>query len=138
MGYRFVDDVAIADVSFQADGKTQEELFESCGKALTNSMVKDLETVQPEKEIKLSIEAGSTEQLLYEFLDDLIFYKDAEQMIFREYDIRITGNKLEAVLKGQQIDPKKHEMIVDVKAVSWHMFKVEKKEKWEAFVILDV
>ena len=136
MGYKFVDDVAIADVSFQADGQTLEELFESCGNALTNSMVKDLETVEAKKEIRFEVEAETTEKLLYQFLDELIFYKDAEQMLFRKYDIKIDGNKLTATLTGEKIDPKKHEMIIDVKAVSWHMFKVEKG--WTAFVILDV
>ncbi|MBN1169678.1 archease [Candidatus Micrarchaeota archaeon] len=138
MGYRFVDGVAIADVSFQADGETLEELFESCGKALTNSMVTRLESIDAEKEIKLEIESDNTEKLLYEFLDDLIFYKDAELMLFRKYEIKIDGNKLTATLGGEKINPQKHELIIDVKAVSWHMFRVEKKEKWEAFVILDV
>jgi len=138
MGYRFVDDVAIADVSFEADGETLEELFESCGKALTNSMIRNPRSIRPEKQVKLSIEAGSTEQLLYEFLDDLIFYKDAEQILFSRYEIKINVNRLTAVLSGEQMDPERHELIIDVKAVSWHMFRVEKKEKWEAFIILDV
>jgi SHS2 domain-containing protein len=29
-------------------------------------------------------------------------------------------------------------MIIDVKAVSWHMYKVQKDDEWKAFVILDV
>jgi len=51
---------------------------------------------------------------------------------------RLSTNTAKRLLKGEEIDNKKHHMIVDVKAVSWHMYKVEKKEEWNAFVILDV
>ena len=48
-------------------------------------------------------------------------------------------DRLEAKLSGEKIDTGKHNMIVDVKAVSFHMYKVEKTDDgWKAFVILDV
>ncbi len=142
MPYRFVEGVAIADVTFEASGKTLEEVFESAGKALTNSMVEDLGTVEEKVEKSFCLKAKSEERLLHDFLDELVFYKDAEQLLFSGYSLRISEKDgqwcLEADLKGEKLDMKKHDLTVDVKAVSWHMYRLEKKEGWKAFVILDV
>jgi SHS2 domain-containing protein len=143
MPYKFIDNVAIADVAFEASGKTIEELFESAGNALTNTMVKKLKTVELKEEKNFELKADSEEKLLHGFLQELIYYKDANLLLFREYKINISKEGesyiLRARLKGEQLDMKKHELLVDVKAVSWHMFKIEKsKSGWNAFVILDV
>lgn len=143
MPYRFVEGVAIADVTFEATGKALEELFESAGKALTNSMVSKLDSVELKITKRFTLKAENEEKLLHDFLQELIFYKDAETLLFSDYSLKITkedkGLSLEATLKGEHIDMKKHDLIVDVKAVSWHMFKLEKtKGGWEALAILDV
>ena len=48
-------------------------------------------------------------------------------------------NALHATAIGEQLDPQRHQMRVDVKAVTLHRFRVEQTEQgWEAFVILDI
>ncbi len=143
MPYRFVEGVAIADVTFEATGKTLEELFESSGKALTNSMIAKPDAVEQTVIKKFCLKGEDEERLLHNFLQEIIFYKDAELLLFSGYSLKITKNEkdyvLEATLKGEKLDIKRHEPIIDVKAVSWHMFKVEKAQgQWKAFVILDV
>jgi SHS2 domain-containing protein len=144
MPYKFIDGVAIADVAFEASGKTIEAMFVSAGEALMNTQVNDLKKITPAVEKKFELSNKDEERLLHDFLQELIFLKDAELLLFREYNLKIaklqTGEwKLKASLRGEQIDQKKHELLVDVKAVSWHMFKIEKtKTGWKAFVILDV
>lgn len=145
MSYKFFDDVAIADVAFLATGKTIEEMFKSAAEATTNTMVKELDSVIAKKEITFELKANSIEQLLHDFLQELIFYKDAKLLLFKEYELKVSERYsqffLDAKLKGEKLNMKKHELLVDVKAVSWHMFKVEEdkeNKEWKAFVILDV
>lgn len=143
MPYTFVDNVAIADVAFEASGKNLEQMLENAGLALTNTMVKDLKQVNHTEHVTLDLKAENSEKLLHEFLQELIYYKDAKLLLFSKFKMRITslaeGYRLQAICKGEKIDMKKHELLVDVKAVSWHMFKVEQtKDDWRAFVILDV
>ena len=46
---------------------------------------------------------------------------------------------LRAGLNADELDPSRHELIADVKAVTLHRFCMEKTPAgWEAFVILDV
>ena len=72
----------------------------------------------------------------------IVFLKDADYIIFNKVKVKIKKNEkyhLFAELWGDTIDPDKHDLKNDVKAVTMHQFKVEKTAKgWKAFVILDV
>jgi SHS2 domain-containing protein len=81
--------------------------------------------------------------LLFDFLQELIYYKDSEKLLLRvkEIDIREEDQHhvLNAVVQGEKLDPRRHHQRVDVKAVTLHRFQLEKKEDgWEAVVILDI
>lgn len=143
MSYKFLEDVAIADVAFEATGKTIEELFESSALAVINTQVKNLKSIEQKIEKEIEVDADNIEMLLFNFLQELIFLKDAELLLFNKFDITINQEKnkykLKAKAYGEKLNMNKHELLVDVKAVSLHNFKVEKiNEKWRAEVILDV
>ncbi len=143
MPYKFIEDVAIADVAFEATGKTIKELFESAGLAVTNTMVKKIDSIKLDVEKQISVESDTIEMLLFNFMQDIIFYKDAELLIFGRYDVEIKHQgkkwKLDAKASGEKLDMKKHELLVDVKAVSLHNYKIEeKKDGWRTEIILDV
>jgi len=143
MTYRFLEDVALADVAFEAEGRTIEEMFASAGLAVTATMVKDIQSVETTEKTKILAENADLEKLLHDFLQEIIFYKDAELRLFSRYDVKIEktayGYRLLADAFGERLDVSKHELLVDVKAVSWHLFRVKReKNQWKAFVILDV
>ncbi len=136
MKYKFFDHTA--DVLFEAEGKTLDELFTACALATEETQVK-LETVEPKEKITIKLEKDNVEMLLFEFLQDIIFYKDAEEILFSKFDVKINGNKLEANCFGEKITPSKHDLNVDVKAVTLHQFEVKKTQRgWKARVILDI
>jgi SHS2 domain-containing protein len=142
--YKFLEDLAIADVAFEASGATLRELFESAALAVTGTMVEDVGRIK--RRIKKSIEvtAENVEMLLFSFLQELIFYKDAELLLFNTFHFEVIEQKekawyLCAEAYGEEIDPQNHELLADVKGVSLHDFVVEKAANgWQASVILDV
>ena len=143
MRYKYLEDVAIADVAFEAEGKTLEELFESSGFALTNTMIKDLGQLEQRVEKSFEVEAEDVEMLLFNYLQELIFYKDAERLLFNKFELDIEQKEdrwhLGVKAYGEEIDREKHELLADAKAVALHNFKVEEKAKgWRAMVIVDV
>jgi len=146
MPYEFLEDVAIADVAFIARGQSVEELFSAAADATMNVMVADLETIAAACERSIQVEADAIDMLLFQFLQELIFYKDAETLLLRISAVRIGGAgsrdghlTLEARALGESLDPEKHELIVDVKAVTLHRFRVEQTPRgWETLVILDI
>lgn len=141
MPYRFFEDVAIADTAFEATGRTVEEMFESAALAVTNTMVRDLASVERKVERKFTVKADSVEMLLFNFLQEVVFYKDAENLLFSSFVVKVDENETvaECTASGEELDMKKHDLVVDVKAVTMHRFKVEKtKDGWKSQVILDI
>lgn len=143
MPYRYLEDIATADAAFEAWGETPEAMFVAAADATLNVMVNELDTVAPRERRSLEVEAEALDMLLFQLLQEIIFYKDAEQLLLRLRDIHIEGGedllRLTAEAVGETLKPEKHELIVDVKAVTLHRFRVEETSRgWEAFVILDV
>ncbi|MEM4133879.1 MAG: archease [Candidatus Micrarchaeia archaeon] len=147
MAYKYLTELTSADVAFEATGESLEEMFSYAGIALLGVMVRDPNKIEPKTKYEISKKEINEERLLFSFLDELVFLKDAEQMFFSKFDIKIhrddEGYMLHANAYGDKIDPKKHDIVIDAKAVTMHHFKVEKikingKEMWRCQVIIDV
>ena len=143
MPYRYLEDVAIADVAIEAWGPDAETLFTHTSDATLNVMVQDLDTVTARVERSVALESEAFDMLLFNYLQETIFYKDAQRLLLRTKELKITRTEekftLDAVMAGEELDMQRHELVVDIKAVTLHQFRVEKTERgWEAFVILDI
>jgi SHS2 domain-containing protein len=143
MPYEFVDELTVADIAFRAWGQALEETFVSAADAVMNAMVEDLEAIQPQDTRLLTVEQEGLDMLLFNFLQELVYYKDAEQLLLRVQQLRIAADRqpytLHATTVGEPIDPGRHRMRVDVKAVTLHRFSLTQTERgWEATVILDI
>lgn len=140
MPYRFLERVAIADVAFEAKGRTLHALFESCANALTEVMV-DRRDVKPKVEKKIALSAESTEGLLYDFLTEIIIKKDVDSILFKQFDVSLdeSGLSLTGLARGETIDRKRHRLGNDVKAVTTHLFGIKRSAGgWSATVVLDI
>jgi len=143
MPYKYLENIAMADIAFEASGRTLDELLESCALAITNTMVKDLKKIENIQKKEIKVEAENPEFLLHKFLEEIVFLKDAEKLLFGKFNVRTEkkGKKMIATIQawGEKLNMKKHELLDDIKAVTWHDFKVQKTGKeWKALVILDV
>lgn len=143
MPYRFLEDIAIADVAFEAWGETLEELFSASAVALLRTMVEEPEQVERRQELRIKLEHGELDLLLYAFLEELVFYKDARKLLLYPVRVRVVGQegdyRLEAVVAGETISPDRHRLLVDVKAVTLHRFALFREgDLWRSSVILDV
>jgi SHS2 domain-containing protein len=141
--YRYLPEIAIADVAFEAWADTMEELFAAAADATMNVMVGDLETIAWLETRMVHAEESEADMLLLQLLQELIFFKDAERLLLRvkRLDIRQREGRyiLEAEVGGEELDSARHDLVVDVKAVTLHRFRVEQTPAgWEATVILDI
>lgn len=138
--YRFLEHTA--DAMFEAFGKTLEELFAHAALAVEEIQVKLSTVGQKEKRI-LTVEGEKIDMLLFDFLQELIYLKDAEQLLFSRFSVSILNKnekyRLTATCFGEKINPAKHELDRDAKAITLHHFEVEKeKDGWKARVIVDI
>ena len=141
--YRYLEEIATADVAFEAWGETREEAFLAAADATLNTMVEEIGTVAPREHRVFSLAAGSLDLLLFELLQELVYWKDAGRLLLRVRDLRIEeagpGYRLHADATGETIDPARHPLLADVKAVTLHRLVVESTpDGWHAIVVLDV
>ena len=122
--YEIIDHTA--DIAIRTSGEDMNQAFENAAYALFDTMC-DASTVKPAKVKKLEMESEDPEQLLVDWLSRLLFICDVDGMLFSEFEVRITGNTLKATIKGEKLDPMKHRLKTDIKAITYHMLEVDAK-----------
>jgi SHS2 domain-containing protein len=132
-------DITTADVCFIARGKDLSELFANAALAMFEVMI-DTSKIEEKVERKVEVEGEDLESLMFNWLNELLFYVDAENLAFSKFDVSVDEKnfKLVAICKGEPIDPEKHETRTVVKSCTYHKLKIEKNEGWKAQVILDI
>ncbi|MBS3118118.1 archease [Candidatus Woesearchaeota archaeon] len=138
--FRFLEHTA--DIMFEAYGKSLNELFENAALAVSESMVKTKD-VKPKTAKIVKLQNVKVEMLLFDFLSELLYLKDAEQLVFSAFKVKVEEAKgnfsLQAELKGDKLNMKTQEFRNDVKAITLHLFEVKKeKAGWTARVIVDI
>ncbi len=143
-GFRFLPNVALADVAFVARGDALPSLFECAARALTEVMV-DRRTVLGRVKRRIELRSPTVDRLLYDFLTELIVIKDVDSLLFKDFKVSMAQGKepsLSCEMRGEEIDRERHALRNDVKAVTMHMFGVKKGRgkgaRWEATVVLDI
>ena len=140
MAYKFLPHTA--DAMFEVKAKTIQQVFVDSAKALNAVQVK-LNTLSKKIKKEIKLEADDLETLLYNFLQELVFLKDAEQLLFKDFDVKIEEKEkkyfLHAFCYGDKINIKKQILLADVKAVTLENFRLwQEKGFWKATVIVDV
>lgn len=144
MPYRFIEGLTVADIAFEARGKTLEALFSSAGQAVTAAQLHDLRTIRKKESRTFDLTNKAIDMLLFNFLQELIYWKDVDLLLFKSFDLSIRqkadGNyHLAGTGRGEPIDVSRHQPRVDVKAVTMHKFEVASDANgWKATVVLDI
>ncbi len=128
-----------ADVGVESWGDSLPEAFEAQAEGMFDVMA-ELPGVRPVEDFKIGAEGTDDETLLVAFLNELLFLFDARGVLLREFEVvEIGGGKLKAVARGEKIDTLRHVIKTPVKAVTYHMLKVEKTpEGYKTRVVYDI
>jgi SHS2 domain-containing protein len=126
-----------ADVGVKAYGKTVAEAFEHVAEGMFD-IITDESTIDPVGQYDIRLEAPDLEQLLVDWLSQLLFLNDAQNLVFGKFQVTLTGNRLSAQVFGEKYDTKKHRMGAEIKAVTYHMLQVSEKDPIFAQVLFDI
>jgi len=143
MPYKFLEEIGIADIAFEAVGRDLPELFRDAADATMNVMIDNLDAIEPRETRNIELSNEKIDMLLFDFLQELIYFKDAERLLLRTREVRIDERDQKCFLKaeatGEPLDAARHHQRADVKAVTLHGFSVEKEDDvWKARVLLDI
>lgn len=140
--FRFLEEVAWADIGFEAEGESVEEVFRGATQALLESMANPA-TVSGGWNRAIEQRAVDPSALLFDWLSEVVYWKDAAGVVFREAPLMVTrdgeGWLLRARLIGAPVDQQTQELHADVKGVTKHLYDLKQTgERWKACVVLDV
>ena len=127
-----------ADVGIIAHGADMSQAFANAAKGLF-SLITELDNVQEVLYRDIEITATDKESLLVEWLNELIYLFDVENIVFKRFDItELDNTRLKARSYGEKVDHSKHRLKTGVKAVTYHMLKIDKGDGYKVQVLFDI
>ena len=140
--FHFLEDVALADLAFDAEGDSVQEVFEAASNAVIEAMA-DPKTVGATWERRTEHVGGDLAALLFDWLSDVVYWKDAAGVVFSRAVISLTqeGDQwtLAGILIGEPVNQATQELRNDVKGVTKHLYRLHQENgRWHVRVVLDV
>lgn len=128
-----------ADVGIVAHGDSLAELFANAATGMFAIMA-ELEDVRQTEERRIEVEARDQEGLMVRWLTELLYYLDAEELLFSRFVVEeVSETRLRARAFGERIDAERHRLHFGVKAVTRHMLEVAQEEdEYRAQVLFDI
>ena len=93
--------------------------------------------------VECQISDAALDELLVEWLSEIVYWKDAAGVVFRDAPLKLTREngkwKVEATLIGAPVDHSVQTLRNDVKGITRHLYKLEQQgPRWKARVVVDV
>jgi SHS2 domain-containing protein len=128
-----------ADIGIIVYGEDLKSLFENAGEAFFH-LITDLKKVRLRTERKIEIGGESLERLMVDWLNELLYLHDVENLLFKRFQVETVGEEgLKASVRGEFFQEGAHVIKTGVKAVTYHQLEVrQEKEGWRARIILDL
>src|SRR5206468_10136183 len=99
MPYHYLEEIGTADIAFEAVGRDLPELFRDAADATMNVMIDNLEAIEPRETRHIELSNDKIDMLLFDFLQELIYLKDAERLLLRVREVRIDERDQKCFLK---------------------------------------
>ncbi len=124
-----------ADIRMEVHGSSVRELFLNAAQGFTNLLATEKRGV-PDTELELSLEADNLEELLVDWLRELLFYHETRGFILVSADIEeLSDTTLRAKLSGRTRSPEE-EPEIEIKAVTYHGLSIQKNDTGYAVTIV--
>ncbi|HKI30544.1 MAG TPA: archease [Gemmataceae bacterium] len=128
-----------ADLGLRVRAPDLDTLFAEAAACLFSAIVEDPGTVRPLQRIDLTIDGADRDYLLFDWLRELLYRFDPGHLLLGRFEVRVSDAGLTASAWGEPLDPGRHALAHEVKAITYHGLKVERTaDGWLAEVIVDI
>lgn len=129
-----------ADIGLKAFGKNLNEIFENAALGMFN-IISDTKKIEAIGEYKVILKTGELDQMLVDWLSQLLFLQDVQNSLFGKFEVQIEKSneeyRLDANVYGEKFNPNKHPVGKEIKAVTYHLLEVNEKKGY-AKVLFDI
>ena len=125
-GFEIIDHTA--DVAIAAYGADMKAAFANAALGMF-SLMTDIGKVKDTTSRDVEVTADDRKDLLVSWLNELLFIFEVEKTLLKRFDIvTLDETTLKARCYGEKIDPKRHKIKMEIKAVTYHMLQIEEKQ----------
>lgn len=118
-----------ADLGIKVWGADLKELFINAASAMYE-LIADINSVKGVVSIEVEADAQDRDQLLKNWLSELLYYFHVKDILFNGFLIEELGDKkIISVAKGEKIDRRRHNLKREIKAVTFHNLKIEEENR---------
>ena len=128
-----------SDLGIEAHGATMAEIFQNAAHGLM-FVIAGASFIDPKEERSISLIGLDRENLFVRWLTEILFLYDAEKFLTADVTFAIINDTtLKATILGQMYDATKHELKLDVKAITYHQLIIQEiEDTWTARVFVDI
>jgi SHS2 domain-containing protein len=132
-----------ADIAVSVEGKDEGDLFRTAARAWQEAVLADSPNTADERK-NISLSDDFLDELLVDFLNELNYLLFTQYWITTGIDrIKIVKENgtyhLNAIVTGESLDEKRHHIQVEIKAVTYHQMKIERKGNlFKTVVVFDI
>jgi SHS2 domain-containing protein len=130
-----------ADLGLRIVADDLADLFQTAGIGLFDVIVANLDEVRALETERVSLQADSPEDLLVEWLNELIYRCETRHRLYSSFRVELDESacSLTATIGGEPIDRGRHILDHEVKAATRHGLSLQKEPQgWVALVIVDI
>jgi SHS2 domain-containing protein len=128
-----------ADLGLRVRSPDLDALFAEAGQALMAAVLENPEAVAPLRRIDVDLENEELAILLFDWLREILYRFDAEHLVFGRFEVSVSEMGLRGSAWGEPLDPARHVLLHEVKAITYHGLLVEPTaDGWLAEVIVDI
>jgi SHS2 domain-containing protein len=128
-----------ADIGARVRADTPAEAFAAITEA-TIDFILDRSTVEPRETWTITLDADGWTDLLVAWLEEVLYTVEGEDRIPRSVTFtELDEEHLSALLSGERLDPDRHELKLQIKAVTYHQLVAQQTPNgFVAQVIFDI
>lgn len=128
-----------SDIKVEIHGADLAELFTNAATCLFD-LILDIEKVQVTQSVPVTLKSADLSELFLDWLRELLFLFSTRSLAIRRVEIRsIEPSKIQATVFGEEFDPKRHGLRVEVKTPTYHEYRIDKTDEgYRATVLFDV
>ncbi len=128
-----------ADIGIEVEADSLEELFRESARGMFSIISEDLQNVECTQEVPGRVEGEDIQELMYNFLEELLFIFEVKHLLIKDVEVEVEGNRLKYRACGERISPGKHKIATGIKSPTYHMMEIKQRNgRWWARIIFDV
>src|SRR5271165_4292981 len=108
-----------ADMGLRVRADDLNALFVEAAQALFEAIAGDSSVIVAKRQVDITLAGQERDYLLFDWLKELLYFFDSELLLLSKFEVKITDDGLTGSGWGEPLDPIRHHLEHEVKAITY-------------------